>query len=70
MNEDVQRRSNRVFPTVEQLAKMHRNNVRAVLLEDGVDPENIESEIDRYLNEPSLIQLPSTEQLEAMYARK
>ncbi len=49
---------------------MHRDNVRAVLLENSVDPAIVESEIERFMNQPSRLKLPSAEELAAMYGRQ
>ena len=53
----------RLFPTAAARQRMYRENVRAVLLDDGCDPANIEAEIDEFLCRPSQIELPTLQQL-------
>ena len=60
----------RAFPSKEERARRSREHARAILLEAGYDSTTIEQEVDRFLEQPLMFDLPSFEELGTMHASK
>ncbi len=58
----------RPFPSKEERGRRSREHARAILLEAGYDPATIEQEVERFLAQPLLFDLPSFDELGAMHA--
>jgi hypothetical protein len=66
----VARAQTRAFPSKADRARRSREHARAILLEAGYDPTIIEHEVERFLEQPLLFDLPSFDELRTVHASK